>query len=116
MTEGIWVKSGQSPRACSMDRQTRQGNGVEVLPGGVKGVSSSHCFPLSIILTGSIGDGEGDGVAYVETGPFASEDKEGGGRDGEEEGGKRSFSLMLWQMSPQSCCAMYSAINARGIT
>ena len=46
----------------------RQGNGVETLPGEVRGVSSLCCFPLLIILTGRIGDGEGDGVAYAEIG------------------------------------------------
>ena len=94
----------------------RQGSGVEVLPEGVKGVSSSHCFPFSIIPTGSIGDGEGDSVAYAETGPFSSKDKEGGGGDGEEEGGERSSFSMLWWMNPQSCCAMYSVMNTKGIT
>ena len=79
-------------------------------------VSSSHCFPLCIILTGRIGDREGDGVAYAETVPFSSEDEEGNGGDSEEEGGERSSALMLWWMSPQSCCAMYSAMNTRGIT
>ena len=48
----------------------RQGNGVETSPGEVKGVSSSCCFPFSIILTRSIGDREDDGVAYAETGLF----------------------------------------------
>ena len=55
MTIGIWGNSGQSPSECSKDWQMRQGNGVETLLGEVKGVSSSHCFPLLIILTGSIG-------------------------------------------------------------
>ena len=95
----------------------RQGNGVETSPGEVKGVSlSSCCFPLSIILTRSAGDGEGNGVAYAEIGQLSSEDEEGGGGEGEEEGGKRFSPSILWWMSPQSCCAMYSAINARGIT
>ena len=71
--------------------------------GEVKGVSSSCCFPLSIILTGSIGDGEDDGVAYVEIGPSSSEDEEGGCGDSEEEGGERFSAWILWQMSPQSC-------------
>ena len=78
----------------------RQGNGVETSPGEVRGVSSSRCFPLSIILTGSTGDGEGNGVAYAEIGSFSSEDKDGGGGEGEEEGGKRFSSLKLWWMSP----------------
>ena len=94
----------------------RQGKGVETSPGEVEGVSSSCCFPLSIILTGSTGDGEGNGVAYAETGLFFSEDEEGGGGDSEEEGGERFSSSKLWWMSPQSCCTMYSAMNARGIT
>ena len=94
----------------------RQGNGVETSPGEVKGVSSSHCFPLSIILSGSTGDREGNGVAYAETGLSSSEDEEGGGGNGEEEGGERSSVLMLCQINSQSCCAMYSAINARGMT
>ena len=94
----------------------RPGNGVETSPGEVKGVSSSHCFPLSIILIGSIGDGRDDGVAYAEIGRLSSEDEDGGGGEGEEEGGERFSSLKLWQMSPQSCCVMYSAMNAKGIT
>ena len=114
MTVGIWGNSGQSPSECPRDRQMRQGNRVETLPGEVRGVSSSRCFPLLIILTGSTGDGEGDSVAYAETGLFSSEDEEGGGGEGEEEGGKRSSPSMLWWMSPQSCCAMYSAMNTRG--
>ena len=81
-----------------------------------EGVSSSCCFPFSIILTESIGDREGDRVAYAETGPPSSEDEYGGGGDGKEEGGERSSISMLWQMSPQSCCVMYSAMNTRGIT
>ena len=116
MTIGAWGNSGQSLSECSKDQQMRQGKGVEALPGEVKGVSSSHCFPLSIILTGRLWDGEGDGVAYAEIELFSSEDEEGSSRDGEEEGGERSSSSMLWQMSPQSCCMMYSAMNARGIT
>ena len=95
MAVGIWGNSGQSPRECSKDRQMRQGNGVETSPEEVKGVSSSHCFPLSIILTGSTGDGEGDSVAYAEIGLFSSKDEEGGGSDGEEEGGERSSVSML---------------------
>ena len=94
----------------------RQGNEVETSPGKVRGVSSLHCFPLLIILTGRIGDGEGNRVAYAEIELSSSEDEEDGGGDGEEEGGERSSPSMLWQMSPQSCCAMYSAMNARGIT
>ena len=116
MTVGVWGNSGQSPSECSKDRQMRQENGVETLPGEVRGVSSSCCFPLSIILTRSIGDGEGNGVAYAEIGQLSSEDKEGGCGIDEEEGGERSSSSILWQMSPQSCCAMYSAMNTRGIT
>ena len=95
MTIGIWGNSGQSPSECSKDRQIRQGNGVETSPGEVRGVSSSHCFPLSIILTGNTGDGEGDRVAYAETGLFSSEDKEGGSGEGKEEGGERSLPSML---------------------
>ena len=71
---------------------------------------------MSIILTGSIGGGEGDGVAYTEIGLFSPKDEEGGGGNGEEEGGKRSSASMLWWTRPQSCWAMYSAMNARGIT
>ena len=73
----------------------RQGNGVETLLGEVKGVSSSCCFPFSIILTRSIGDREDDRVAYAETGLFSSEDEDGGGGNGEEEGGVRSSPSML---------------------
>ena len=117
MTIGIWGNSGQSPSECSKDQQIRQGKGVETLPGEVKGVSSSsHCFPLLIILTRSTGDGEGDGVTYAETELSSSEDKEGGSSDGEEEGGERYSPLILWRTSPQSFCVMYSAMNARGIT
>ena len=94
----------------------RQQKGMDSLLGGVKGVSLSHCFPLSIILTRRLGEGKGNGVAYAEIGPFSSKEEEGGGGDSEEEGGKKSSVLMLWWMSPQSCCVMYSAINARGIT
>ena len=92
--------------------------GSRRIVGGISGVSSSRCFPLSIILTGSVGDREGDGVVYAEIGPFSSEDKEGGGGNSEEEeeGGEKSSVSMLWQISPQSCCTMYSVINARGIT
>ena len=75
MTIGIWGKSGQSLSKCSKDQQMRQGNGVETSLGEVKGVSSSRYCPLSVILTGSIGDGEGNGVAYAETRLFSSEDK-----------------------------------------
>ena len=81
-----------------------------------EGVSSSQSFPFPIILTGSIEDGEGDEVGYAETGPPSSKDKEGGGGNGEEEGGERLSVSMLWWMSPQSCCVMYSAKNAREIT
>ena len=97
----------------------RQGNGVETSPEEVKGVSSSCCFPLLVILTRRIGDREGDGVAYAEIELSSSKDEEGGGEDGEEgkgEGGKKSSPSRLWQMSPQSCCVMYSAMNPRGIT
>ena len=59
---------------------------------------------------------EGNGVSYAETGPSSSEDKEGGGGDDREEGGERSSVSMLCQINSQSCCAMYSAINARGMT
>ena len=79
----------------------RQGKGSVVRSG--EGVSSSLCFPLSIILTESTGDGEDDGVAYAATGLSSSEDDEGGGGDSKEEGGKRSSVSKLWQMSPQSC-------------
>ena len=97
----------------------RQGNGVETLPGAVKGVSSSCCFPLLVILTRRIGDREDDGVAYAEIALSSSKDEEGDGRDSEEgkgEEGEKSSPSRLWQMSPQSCCVMYSAMNARGIT
>ena len=107
----VWENLGHSPLLCSSDLQIRQQKGTE----GVS--SSSCCFPLSVILTGGIGDGEGDSVAYAETGLFSSEDEEEGSGDSEEEGGERlSLSLKLWRMSPQSCCMMYSTINTRGIT
>ena len=90
----IRMKSRQSPSVCSVDWQMRQGSRAEVSPRGVEGASSSSCFHLSIILTGSTGDREGDRVAYAEIGPFSSEDEEGGG-DNEEEGGERSSVSML---------------------
>ena len=62
----------------------------EVASGGVSRVVSSHCFPLSIILISSIGDREGKGVAYEETGPFSSNDKEAGCSNNGKEGGGRS--------------------------
>ena len=91
---------------------------METSPGEVKGVSSSSCcFPLLIILTRSTGDGEGDRVAYAEIGSSSSEDKEGGGSDEDGgEGGERSVPSRLWWTSPQSCCVMYSTMNARGMT
>ena len=45
-------------------QQKGVGGDLEVAP---RGVSSSHCFPLSVILTGSIGDREGGGVTYKKT-------------------------------------------------
>ena len=116
MTIGIWENSGQSPSECSRDWQMRQEKGVETSPGGVRGVSSSCCFPFSIILTGSTGDREGDRVAYAEIELSSSGEEVGGGGNSKEEGRERFSSSMLWRMSPQSCCAMYSAMNARGIT
>ena len=80
--------------------------------------SSSHCFPFSIILIGRIEDRKGDGMAYVETGFSSSKDEEGSGDDEDKEGGGERFptSLRLQWMSAQSCCVIYSAINARGMT
>ena len=87
------------------------------LSGGVRGVSSL-CFPLSSILTGSTGDREVDRVAYAATGLSSSSVvEEGGGGEGEGEGGVISSSVLrLWWMKFQSCCAMYSAMIARGMT
>ena len=108
----LW-NSGQSPRACSTDWQIRQGRGLTGLQRGQE--LPSCCFPF-IILTRRTGDGEDDGIAYAETEFPSSEDEEGGG-NGEEEGGKRSSTfLKLWWMKAQSCCAMYSTMNARGMT
>ena len=54
---------------------------------------------------------------YAETGPSSSEDDKGSGGDDGEEGGARSLaSSRLWRMRAQSCCAIHSAMNARGIT
>ena len=105
-----------------MKRQTRHGREVTGSMGGVKSGVSSLCFPLSSILTGSTGDGEDDGVAYVVTELLSpSEDEEGGDGEGEEEGGvifssAGSSVLRLWQMKFQSCCARYSTMIARGMT
>ena len=57
--------------------------------------SSICCFPLLIIWTGSIGDGEVANVAYAGTRLSSSEDKEGGGgiSEDEEEEGVRSSSV-----------------------
>ena len=116
-TVGILGKSGQSSREWFLKQQIKQGRMVTGSLGEVRGVSSC-CFPLFSILTGSIGDGEADGVTYPVIELFSSsEDEEEGGGEGEEDGGVRSSSLSrLWQTSAQSCCTRYSAMITRGIT
>ena len=111
---------GHIRSSCSGDQQRRQWNrekgdvrGVSTISGEV---SSSCSFPLPFILVESTGDGEGDGVSYEETGPSSSKDEGGGGGDNREEGGERSSVSKLWQMMFQSCCVIYSAMNARGMT
>ena len=86
-------------------------------PGGVGG-NVSLCFPLSRILSRSTGDGEVDRVAYAATELFSSSvDKEGGGGEGKEEGGViSSLFSKLWRTKFQSCCTIYSAMIARGMT
>ena len=117
VTVGILGNSRQSLREWFLKQQIKQGREGVGSSGGVKS-TSSLCFPLSRILTGSTGDGEVDGVAYAATELLSSSVvEEGGGGEGEEEGDViSSLASRLWRTRAQSCCIRYSAMIARGIT
>ena len=121
-TDGISVW-GQVQSSCSRDWQRRQCNRVG--QGGSNGFLETAGripggFPSIIVallnLIRRTWVGEDGGVSYEPIRQLSSRD-EGGDGDGEEEGGEIfPVSSRLWWMRAQSCCAMNSAMNARGMT
>ena len=73
------------------------------------------CICVLLSLTGGAWGGEEGRVSYEPVGQFSSRGSIKGNDNGED-GGEKSSVSKLWWTRFQSCCTIYSAMIARGMT